>query len=374
MKGFADWWKGLDSTTQNTILTIAGVVAAIGPVLIIMGSVAKSISAISTAINIMKKSTLLATIATKLQTAAQWLLNAAMSANPIGLVIAAIAALIAIFATLWNKCDGFRQFWINLWEGIKNACGAAWEAIKKFFSSAWEWVTGIWSAASNFFGNVWNGIKNAFSSVVGWFKDTFTKAKKAVQNAWANVTGWFSNVWNGIKNGASNAWSSIKNTFSNVGGWFKDKFKAAKDGIMGIWNKINLNLPKIKLPHFNIKGKFSFNPPSVPRLSVDWYKNGGILMKPTIFGLNGNRLMGGGEAGPEAVLPIDKLQGYITGAIEKTMQTANIQTLAAAIEDLASRPIAIGINGREFAMATANDTDSLNGMRTRLQNRGLILD
>lgn len=344
LKGFAEWWSNLDTGAQNTILTIAGVVAAIGPVLIIMGQVSKSISAISTAINIMKNSTMLATIATKLQTAAQWLLNAAMNANPIGLVIAAIVALIAIFATLWNKCEGFRNFWINLWEGIKNACGAAWEAIKGFFSSAWNWAKGIWSKATNFFGNIWSGIKNGAST-----------------------------AWNNVKNGASKAWSNIKSTFSNVGSWFKDKFQAAKDGIMDVWSKIKLNLPKIKLPHFSISGKFSLNPPSVPKLSVEWYKNGGIFTKPTIFNTPYG-LKGVGEAGAEAVLPIDRLQGYITGAIEKSMQTANIQTLATAIEDLASRPIAIGINGREFAMATANDTDSLNGMRTKLQSRGLILD
>lgn len=314
LKGFAEWWKGLDTNTQNTILTIAGVIAAIGPLLVIFGTVASSISKITTLIKTMKTAiaaakaarvaataattaqtaaTAAQTTATTAATAAQNGLNLAFLSSPITWIIVGIVALIAIFVVLWNKCDGFRKFWINLWDGIKN--------------------------------------------------------------------------------GAIKAWDGIKKTFSNVGGWFTDKFNAVKDSILGIWNKIKLKLPKIKLPHFKIKGSFSLSPPSVPRLSVDWYKNGGIFTKPTIFNTPYG-LKGVGEAGAEAVLPIDRLQGYIAGAIEKSTQASNIQTLAAAIEDLASRPIAICINGREFARATANDADNLNGMRTKLQSRGLILD
>ena len=97
-------------------------------------------------------------------------------------------------------------------------------------------------------------------------------------------------------------------------------------------------------------------------------------MRPTIFGVNGNRLMAGGEAGPEAILPIDRLEGYIEGAIQRTMNVVNLQSLADAIEDLASRPIEIGINGRRFATATASDTDSVSGLRNSFKNRGLVVE
>ena len=112
---------------------------------------------------------------------------------------------------------------------------------------------------------------------------------------------------------------------------------------------------------------------SVPKLSVEWYANGGIFTKPTIFSTPYG-YKGVGEAGAEAVLPIDRLQGYITGAIERTAQTSNIQSLVNSIKDLANRPIEMDINGRRFATATAGDSDSVNGMRSRFVDRGLILD
>lgn len=148
------------------------------------------------------------TVATHAQTAAQWLLNAAMNANPIMLVITAITALVAAFAILWNKSEGFRNFWINLWNGIKSIVG-----------NAVDWITGI--------------------------------------------------------------------------------FK------------------KIKLPHFKISGKLSLNPPSIPKINVEWYKDGGVMTKPTLFGINpatGN-VMGGGEAGAEAIAPISTLQQYVSEAV-----------------------------------------------------------
>ena len=97
-------------------------------------------------------------------------------------------------------------------------------------------------------------------------------------------------------------------------------------------------------------------------------------MKPTIFGMNGNRLMAGGEAGPEAILPIDRLEGYVAGAIEKTMQIADVSALANAVSQLANRPIVIGIDGREFAIATASHADNVNGVRSTLVSRGLVLE
>ena len=109
-------------------------------------------------------------------------------------------------------------------------------------------------------------------------------------------------------------------------------------------------------------------------MKIEWYKDGGILTKPTIFGMNGSRLMAGGEAGAEAILPIDRLQGYIENAIDKTMKTDNLNALASAIEDLASRPIRLIVNGREFAHATASDSDSVNGLRSSLKGRGLIIE
>lgn len=89
-----------------------------------------------------------------------------------------------------------------------------------------------------------------------------------------------------------------------------DFIKGVIDKIKGFFN-FEWKLPKIKLPHFKASGEWSLVPPKVPKFSVDWYANGGILNSPTIFGMNGDRAMGGGEAGAEAVLPIDLLKTYI---------------------------------------------------------------
>ena len=132
------------------------------------------------------------------------------------------------------------------------------------------------------------------------------------------------------------------------------------------------SLPKLKLPHISISGKFSINPPSVPKFSISWYKDGAIFTKPTLFNTPYG-LKGVGEAGAEAVLPIEKLEDYISGAIERTTNAVNLNTLASAIEDLANRPINLNVNGRTIAVATAGDSDSVNGFRSTLQGRGLML-
>jgi hypothetical protein len=176
------------------------------------------------------------------------------------------------------------------------------------------------------------------------------------------VTNFFSNIKN-----------KIVNAFSNIKEKLSAPFKAAIDKIKGFFDNLKLKFPNIKMPHFKITGKFSLDPPSVPKLGIEWYAKGGIFTKPTIFGTPYG-FKGVGEAGAEAVLPIDRLQGYIAGAIERSSQTINLQSLANAIEDLANRPIAMNINGRQFALATAGDSDRVNGLRNRIVERGVLLD
>lgn len=171
-------------------------------------------------------------------TIAQKLLNTVMNMNPIGLVIAAIAALVAIFVVLWNKCDWFREFWIDLWDNIKEVAGVVWKAITDFFTKAWAVIKQTWSVVADWFGKVWKGISKAFSKVGSYFKDRFTEAWRNVKNAWSGVAKWFSDIWNNIKRTFSNvsstltgffknAWSGIKNAWSGVTGWFGN-----------IWSKI----------------------------------------------------------------------------------------------------------------------------------------
>lgn len=357
LKGFADWWSGLSDKQQKTALTIAGVVAAIGPLLIILGTLAGSISkiitlttTIKTVIAAAKAAQIGATIATTAHTVATTIATAATTAfgvamtiltSPITLVVAAIAALIAIIVLC-----------VKNWDKIKAAGAKAWQGIKNAWASAGEWFRGVWS-----------GIKGAFANVGGWFKEKFSAAKQGVQNAWSSVTSFFSNIKNRIVNG-----------FSNIKEKLSAPFKSAIDKIKGFFNNLKLKFPKIKMPHFKITGKFSLDPPSVPKLGIEWYAKGGILTRPTAFGMNGSNLMVGGEAGPEAVLPIERLQSYVTTAVERTVQAQDLTPLVRAIENLAQRPVDLNIDGRKFATATAGAIDSVSGIRSTFQSRGLIID
>ena len=135
---FVDWLNGLSEGTKKTVVTIALLAAALGPVLIVIGKV---ISAVGTIMTVVPK------IAGVINTVkgAFAALNATMLANPIVLIIAAIAALVAAFIYLWNNCDGFRQFWIDLWENVKQVAITVWNAIKEFFSQVWEAIKTIFS-------------------------------------------------------------------------------------------------------------------------------------------------------------------------------------------------------------------------------------
>lgn len=384
LKGFANWWGGLSDKTKTTIVTIAGVVAAIGPVLVVMGTVASSISKITTLMNIMKQSTMLATIASKAQAAAQWLLNTSILGCPVMWIIAAIVALVAAFVLLWKKCEGFRKFFINLWAQIKAVWGQArpyfqaiFEGIKTYFSIvkdfliagfkvAWEKIKLTWSIAVDYFKMIWNNIKLVFSAVKSVLSGDFRGAWNAIKGIWGNVGSFFSNTV-----------SKIKNSFSKVKDIISKPFQSAVEKVKGLFSKLKLSFPKIKLPHFSITPKGwkvgDLLKGVKPKLGIQWYDKGAILTKPTVFGMNGNSLMVGGEKHPEALVRIDKLQGYIGEELEKHNQNAGLIALAKSIAELADRPIGLNINGRQFAQALAGDTDSVNGLRTRLAERGLSL-
>jgi phage-related minor tail protein len=299
---------------------------------------------------------------------------------PYVLIVAAIAAVIAIIVLC-----------VKHWDEIKAACANAWESIKAFTSEAWENI-------KNALSNAWNGIKSAVTSAINAVKSTvqsvWNSVKSVTSSAWNAVKSTVSNVWNGIKSNVSSAINNVKSVISSGFNAAKSTISSVLDSIKSkftsIWencksivsnaiNKIkgffnfSWELPKIKLPHFSITGKFSLNPPSIPKFSVSWYKDGAIFTKPTLFNTPYG-MKGVGEAGAEAVLPIEKLEGYIQGAIEKTMNNANLNALANAIEDLANRPIELNINGRQFAHATASYTDSVGGMRNTFKTRGLAVE
>lgn len=277
----------------------------------------------------------------------------------------------AVKSTVTSIFNTVKSTITTVWNAIKNTITTAVNNIKSkvtsVFNSVKTSVSTIFNSVKSTASSVWNGIKNAITTVVN-------SVKTKVSSVFNSVKTTVSSVFNGIKSTASSVWNGIKNAIITPIEAAKSKVKGIVDSIKGFFSNMSLSLPKIKLPHFSITGKLSLNPPSVPHLSIDWYKDGGIMTRPTIFGFNGSSLMAGGEAGAEAILPIDKLKGYIADTVEDKMNVVNLGALADAIERLADRPIDFNINGRKFAEATAGDSDRVNGLRSSFLNRGLALD
>lgn len=285
-----------------------------------------------------------------------------------------------IFNYLYENFEGFRnfvdnfvasikEFFVNLWEGAKEIWSKIVEAIKNAWEKVKNAVSNAINAVKTTVTNIWNGIKTTTTNVWNGIKDGVSNAINAVKNT-------VSSIFNGIKSTVTSIWNGIKEAISNPIEAAKEKVRSVIDAIKGFFN-FKFSWPNIPMPHFSITPKGwkvgDLLEGKIPKLGIDWYAEGGILTKPTIFGINGNRLMAGGEAGAEAILPIDRLEGYISNAIEKSSNNANLLALADSINRLASRPIEMNINGRQFALATAGDGDSVNGLRSSFKSRGLAL-
>jgi hypothetical protein len=179
---------------------------------------------------------------------------------------------------------------------------------------------GIKSVAST----VWNSVKSAISTVVDGIKtkvsSTFESVKSTVSSLFNSIKSTTTSVWNSIKSAITQPIDAAKNHISN-----------ALSNIKNFFANCRLSLPHIKLPHFYISGSFSLNPPSVPRLSVSWYKDGGIMTSPTIFGMNGNSLMAGGEAGPEAILPLNSFYTKLENMLDSKLNMGKMERYLAVI-------------------------------------------
>ena len=318
-------FSGLSDSQKETIVKIAAIAATIGPLLIAFGSVCGGISKIihftSLATGVASKVPgIISTIGIGAK-----VLWGVLSANPIGAVITIIGLLVGAFVALWNKSEAFRNFWKGLWENIKEITSVVVDAVVKFCENLWEKTKEIFNKTKDSAFNIWNGIKTVITNVVNGIKSTVTNVLNTIKNTfsriWNAIKSNVANILNGIKSNIKSGMNAAKGVISGVLDSIKSKFnsifESAKRIVSNAINKIkgffnfDWSLPRIKLPHFSISGHFSLNPPSIPHFSVDWYSKGGILNRPTIFGRNGNTLLGGGEAGKEAVLPIHLLKEYI---------------------------------------------------------------
>lgn len=186
---FVDWLNGMNDGTKKVIMTVALLAAALGPVLIVIGKVISAVGAIMTVVP--KIAGVINTVK-----GAFAALNTTMLANPITLIIAAIAALVAAFIYLWNNCDGFRQFWIDLWENVKQTAVTVWNAIKEFFAQVWETIKTIFSTVFEVIKTLVTTYFNLYKTII---QTVFNTVKTVITTIWEAIKGVFTTVFNAIK-------------------------------------------------------------------------------------------------------------------------------------------------------------------------------
>ena len=325
ISNWVDKFNNLDEGTKKTIVTIALIVAAIGPLLIVIGKIATGISAL------MK---LLAIITP---------LIAGVSA-PVLVVIAVIAALIAIGVALYKNWDEITLRWKECWTGISDATSQAVESAKTYVNglvdSSKEGINSLredWKTG-------WSGIKNDFMEKWSGIKQDAQNGAASLKAHLGSVVDFTRNNWKTIGLCMTNPFVGAFNLLYNHCGTFRNYMNGFIQGIKNLFNFV-FNWPHVPLPHFVVrpygwkvgdllKGK-------IPSMSVDFYKEGALLNRPTIFGLNGDKAMVGGEAGAEAILPVEKLINFMRTVngeqneeLTKSMRQAIYEGMRQALKEL----------------------------------------
>lgn len=264
------------------------------------------------------------------------------------------------------------------WTDVTNALSDANTWLGDKFKQGWDAISNTFSKLGSWFGDRWNESKDALSEANTWLGDKFQSGRDKVNSAFEKVGSWFGDRWNDIKDGVKEAdtWFGEKfesakektqNPFQKIGSWFGDRWKDMQDALKEIpnWFKNLFNdamdnaknivksgidklksffnfdwsLPKIKLPHFNISGSFSLMPPRIPSFSVDWYARGGVFNSPSIIGV--------GEAGQEAVMPLERNTGWISILAQKLAERMPVNNVPTGYS-LPAGDIVIQIAGHEF--------------------------
>lgn len=274
----------------------------------------------------------------------------------IGSILEAAFTIITLpFQLIWENCKGvitaawnaMKSTVTTVINAIKSVISTVLNAIKTVFTTIWDAistkVSTVVNAIKNTVSNVFNAIKGTASTVWNGIKTTIGSVvdgiKTKVSTVFNSVKSTVSNVFNGIKSTATSVWNGIKSAITTPIEAAKNTVKSALDRISGFFSNCRLSLPHIKLPHFSISGSFSVAPPSVPHLSVSWYKNGGIMTSPTVFGMNGSSLMAGGEAGPEAILPLSGFYKQLEAMLDNKLNFGGMEKYLAIIADNSGKGI-----------------------------------
>jgi phage-related minor tail protein len=351
LKKFTEIWQAIPEPMQQFIIKAALVAALVGPILVGVGKVISTFGTITSGIGSLMNT--IGGLSTGL---------AAFSSigllPMIGIIAGVIAAIVAVvevvkhwgeitewFGGVWDGiCSGVKTvgqglstFFTGLWNGIKSGTETAWNGIKTGVSTVWngmktgattvftgikDHITNAWNTVKTNTSTAWSNIKSTVQQNGGGIKGVITTAMEGYKNIWK--TGFeIINKTTGGKLGE--ALSTARSKLSDIKNAFSEKMDAAKEAVRGAIDKIkgffnfSWSLPHLKMPHFSISGSFSLDPPSVPHFGVDWYRKAMdepyILNSPTLFGMAGGRLLGGGEAGEEAVVGTDRLSQIVQGAV-----------------------------------------------------------
>lgn len=212
-------------------------------------------------------------------------------------------------STIWQS---IKTTLSGTWNTLKNKVSTTWQGIKTTISTVWDNVktktSNIWESVKTTTGKVWNSLKTKVGKTWDNMKQTVSKAWDKVRTntdtTWSKLNTNLSKTWDKLKRNASDVFKSVKKTITDKIGDARDAVGEGVERMKGALD-FDWHLPHIPLPHFGITGHFGLNPPSIPHFSVDWYKTGGILEGAQLFGMMGNTMLGGGEAGREAVLPLE---------------------------------------------------------------------
>ena len=208
----------------------------------------------------------------------------------------------------WNELgESAKQIFSDMGEDIGQAFGKIKDSSGSIVESLVSGMSSKWETMKNNAANAWDSMKDNLKNKVSGIKDTIKKL--------GEIENWFSNLWGQVKDSTSQKWEGIKQAVMKPLKSLLENIKTFFSKIKDLFN-IKLEFPKIKLPKFKVDGKFSLNPPSVPKISIQWNKMGGIFKRPTIFATP-NGYQGVGEAGAEAIIPIEKLKDYMSEVLDK---------------------------------------------------------
>jgi phage-related protein len=354
--------------------------------------VAAGIASVAAGITAYKVGQIAATAASKGMTlaqyaaaAAQQALNLAMKANPIGLIITAIGLLVTAFVYLWNNCEDFRNFWINLWDAIKKAVSSAVEWIKTAFNNVKTFIT---ETVPGFFTSMKdkavNAVTTLYNNVINWFKKLPSSIQTWLSNALSNIATWGSNMASKAKSGMANVVSSVVNGLKSLP---SKVLSIGANLVTGLWNGINNKLTwlKNKIRSFtnsvlsSIKSFFGVHSPST---ETAWI--GDMLDQGLAEGLIDNmsdpvkamkRVSGGVLDAANNVDGLSLERSLRASSAASAGPLANDSTLSGKLDRILSAIEAgkiLTIDGDTFVGATAGKYDSALGQRRLLAARGAL--